>query len=92
MTGTTLAMLDLLSGNISAFKWEEIALVLSVGPFTGTQVVKIIHYYFPKLKVTPSVANRWAGRGRILFQHLLQPLFDNTRNIKDYESLQVFSN
>jgi hypothetical protein len=67
MTGTTMAIMDLLGGNISAFKWEEIALVLSVGPFTGEQVGEIIHHYFPKLEVKPSVANRWAGRGRICF-------------------------
>jgi hypothetical protein len=92
MTGTTMAIMDLLGGNISAFKWEEIALVLSVGPFTGEQVGEIIHHYFPKLEVKPSVANRWAGRGRILFQRLLEPLFKNARRVDNYKSLQVFIN
>ena len=91
MTGTTMAMVNLISGNISAFKLDEIALVLSVGPFTGEQVVEIIHHYFPRLEVTASVANRWSGRGRILFQNLLGDLFKKAKGVDDLAELQVLN-
>ena len=73
----------------SAFEQWDITFLEPLSRVSANKIKEVLRAYFPCLRVSDYVANRWRGRARMLFEWLLVPLIAMARTIDNPETLQV---
>jgi hypothetical protein len=90
LTGTTLHIANLIINNISAFKKEEINICSPLKPFDKINLKEILNTYFSNLNndCIDYLLNRWIGRGRFIFQFLIQSIFECILKVNKIDDIE----
>jgi len=84
--GTTLKLTKLVGGRLSPWKKNEVMVVCPLKPFSPSCISA--DKYFDGLKISSDTKTRFASRGRIVFEYLVEKIIIAAEGIANLDALQ----